>query len=40
MGLPEGYHNVNPYIVVQGVEGLIAFLGEVFGGVEQGAARD
>jgi PhnB protein len=36
MGLPDGYHNVNPYIVVQGVEGLIAFLGEVFDGVEQG----
>jgi hypothetical protein len=34
--LPEGYHSVNPYIVVGGAERLIAFLVEVFGGVEQG----
>jgi uncharacterized glyoxalase superfamily protein PhnB len=36
--LPEGYHSVNPYIVVDGAERLIDFLVEVFGGVEQGAA--
>ena len=34
--LPDGYHSVNPYIVVEGVERIIDFLGEVFGGVEQG----
>jgi PhnB protein len=34
--LPEGYHSVNPYIVVEGAERLIAFLVAVFGGVEQG----
>ena len=34
--LPDGYHSVNPYIVVEGVEHLIAFLGEVFGGLEYG----
>ena len=34
--LPEGYHSVNPYIVVDGAERLIAFLQAVFGGVEQG----
>jgi PhnB protein len=33
---PDGYHSVNPYIVVDGVEGLIEFLGVVFGGVEKG----
>jgi len=32
--LPEGYHSVNPYIVVDGAERLIDFLVEVFGGVE------
>jgi uncharacterized glyoxalase superfamily protein PhnB len=34
--LPDGYHSVNPYIVVEGVERIIDFLGEVFDGVEQG----
>jgi PhnB protein len=34
--VPGGYHSVNPYIVVTGVEGLIDFLCEVFGGVERG----
>lgn len=34
--LPDGYHSVNPYIVVDGVEPLIGFLGEVFDGVERG----
>jgi PhnB protein len=34
--LPEGYHSVNPYIVVDGAERLIEFLQAVFGGVEQG----
>jgi PhnB protein len=33
---PEGYHSVNPYIVVAGVDDLIAFLRTVFGGVERG----
>jgi uncharacterized glyoxalase superfamily protein PhnB len=32
--LPEGYHSVNPYIVVERAEGLIQFLVEVFGGEE------
>jgi PhnB protein len=34
--VPDGYHSVNPYIVVTGVEGLIDFLRTVFGGVERG----
>jgi PhnB protein len=34
--LPEGYHSVNPYIVVEGVERLIAFLGHTFGSAEHG----
>ena len=34
--LPDGYHSVNPYIVVEGVERFVDFLGEVFDGVEQG----
>ena len=37
--LPEGHHSVNPYIVVDSAERLIAFLVEVFGGVEQGRSR-
>jgi PhnB protein len=35
-GVPDGYHSVNPYIVVAEVEGLIDFLGRVFGAVERG----
>ena len=34
--LPEGYHSVNPYIVVDDAERLIHFLVQVFGAVEQG----
>jgi uncharacterized glyoxalase superfamily protein PhnB len=34
--LPEGYHSVNPYIVVDDAERLIEFLAVVFGGREQG----
>lgn len=34
--LPDGYHSVNPYIVVDGVERLTGFLREVFDGVERG----
>ena len=33
---PGGYHSINPYIVVEGVEELVGFLREVFGGVERG----
>jgi PhnB protein len=33
---PDGYHSINPYIVVEGVEELVGFLAEVFGGVERG----
>ena len=33
---PDGYHSVNPYIVVEGVERLIRFLDDVFGGIERG----
>jgi PhnB protein len=36
--LPEGYHSVNPYIVVDDADRLIHFLVEVFGAVEQGRA--
>ncbi len=35
--LPEGYHSVNPYVVVDNAERLIEFLVKVFGGREQGA---
>ena len=34
--LPEGYHSVNPYIVVDDAERLIDFLIQVFGAVDQG----
>jgi|SRR5215218_11084545 uncharacterized glyoxalase superfamily protein PhnB len=34
--LPEGYHSVNPYIVVDDAERVIHFLVQVFGAVEQG----
>ena len=34
--LPKGYHSVNPYILVAGVEPLIEFLATVFGGKEDG----
>lgn len=33
---PNGYHSVNPYLVVEGVERLIRFLDDVFGAVERG----
>jgi PhnB protein len=36
VSLPDGYHSVNPYIVVDHAERLIDFLVEVFGAVEQG----
>jgi uncharacterized glyoxalase superfamily protein PhnB len=36
MGLPPGYHSVNPYIVVADAAGFIAFLTTVFDGSEQG----
>jgi PhnB protein len=32
----DGYRSLNPYIVVEGVEPLLAFLSEVFGGEERG----
>ena len=35
-GVPDGYHSVNPYIVVAGVERLIGFLRDVFDGCERG----
>lgn len=35
-GVPKGYHSVNPYIVVAGVDDLIVFLHNVFGSVERG----
>jgi PhnB protein len=35
-GVPDGYHSVNPYIVVAGVESLIGFLCCVFEGIERG----
>lgn len=35
-GVPDGYHSVNPYIVVAGVESLIDFLRAVFDGIERG----
>ena len=35
-GTPDGYHSVNPYIVVEGVDRLIEFLRDVFGGTVYG----
>ena len=35
-GVPDGYHSVNPYIVVGDVEGLIEFLGQALGAIERG----
>jgi PhnB protein len=32
----DGYHTVNPYIVVAGVERMIGFLDDVFGAIERG----
>lgn len=34
--LPEGYHSVNPYIVVDDAVRLVEFLVAVFGGAEHG----
>ena len=34
--LPEGYHSVNPYFVVERAERLIEFLTDVFKGIEHG----
>lgn len=34
--LPDGYHNVNAYLVVDGVERLIEFLIAAFGATEHG----
>jgi len=34
--VPAGYHTVNPYIVVEGVETLLHFLRVVFGATELG----
>ena len=36
---PDGYHSLNPYIVVTGVDDLVDFLREVFGGVERATER-
>jgi PhnB protein len=36
VSVPDGYHSVNPYIVVEGVQRLIDFLGDVLNGVERG----
>ena len=36
---PDGYHSVNPYIVVEGVERLIRFLDDVFGAIERGERK-
>ncbi len=33
--IPDGYHTITPYLVVQGVPKLIDFLKEAFGGVEK-----
>jgi PhnB protein len=33
---PDGYHSVNPYILVERVERLVRFLDGVFGGIERG----
>jgi uncharacterized glyoxalase superfamily protein PhnB len=32
--VPEGYHSVTPYLIVEGVPGLIEFMVEAFGGEE------
>ncbi len=35
-GVPDGYRSVNPYLVVDDVDRLVAFLRDAFGGVERG----
>lgn len=32
--IPEGYHTITPYLVVEGADALIGFLREAFGGEE------
>ena len=34
--VPDGYHSVNPYIVVTRVQDLVGFLHDVLGGIERG----
>ncbi|HZT67924.1 MAG TPA: VOC family protein [Acidimicrobiales bacterium] len=31
---PAGYHNVNPFVIVEGAQQMMGFLGDVFGAVE------
>jgi PhnB protein len=40
VALPDGYHSVNPYIVVDDAERLIRFLVDVFGGQERAEQRE
>jgi PhnB protein len=34
-GVPEGYRTLSPYLVVDDLEGAVAFVSEVLGGVER-----
>jgi hypothetical protein len=36
---PDGYATVNPFIITDDADGLIAFLGQVFGATERREAR-
>ncbi|SDY70250.1 Uncharacterized conserved protein PhnB, glyoxalase superfamily [Micromonospora pattaloongensis] len=36
---PEGFATINPFIITENADGLIAFLAEVFGGTENPQAR-
>lgn len=36
---PEGFSTINPFIITKDVEGLITFLGDVFGGTENAHVR-
>jgi PhnB protein len=40
VSLPNGYHSVNPFIVVDDAERLIQFLVDVFGGKEREEQRE
>jgi len=40
VSLPNGYHTVNPFLVVGDAEDMIEFLVTVFSGVEQGLRPD
>ena len=39
LAMPTGFSAVNPFFITRDADGLMGFLGKVFGGVEQVDAR-